>query len=104
MTYCIPDNTPETWHKVSFNSKYLLRVHAYIRERKINAKFSGAITYNGSLASFLERSGIKDPYANGSVVSFEREEDCEAFKEWYAQNQTDPLSDGIYICDNSRGN
>jgi len=87
MTYCVPDNTPDTWHKISFSSEYLHKVDTYIGEHKVNAKISGAISF-----------GSCGPAS--SLISFELEEDGENFKRWFAQNQTQPLTGGIYISRN----
>ena len=83
MTYCIADETPDTWHKTEFQSRFLSEIGTYMNENELSAKLSGAITYNGSLEQMHQAIMGPDFTPCMTTISFEHKEEHDDFVEWY---------------------
>lgn len=100
MTYCIPDETPETWHKTKFQTRFLSKIDAYISEHKPTAELSGAVTYNGMMDQMMEQmsqaSGTKfNPTM--TTISFEYKDEHDAFVKWYDATEEENKPDDYAI-------
>ena len=101
MTYCIPDETPETWHKTKFQSRFLSKINGYMNDHKPTAELSGAISYNGMMEQMMQAWG-GEVSPRMSTLSFEHISEHDAFVKWYIRiaEENKPDDFAIYISDN----